>query len=140
MVHLSLGHNIVPGMIPIGTLLYHGTNGSRTIPSGPEWTAMDPEHSIFFVHGNGSGWLLTLAATRPLKVLYFDGSSATKLPGGSMDTQDIVVWGEPRPERLFDERDRIDDLCTWGKEFGIDGFARLDVILHHVLYHSFSGP
>lgn len=121
------GHNIVPGMIPIGTLLYHGTNGSHMIPTGPEWTATDPEHSIFFSRGNGTGWHLTLAATRPLKVLYFDGRSAAKLSEGTMDTQDIVVWGEPRPERFFDERDRIDDLCAWGKEFGIDGFTRMEM-------------
>ncbi|KAG1887159.1 hypothetical protein F4604DRAFT_1877684 [Suillus subluteus] len=120
------GHNIVPGVIPTGTLLYHSTNGSHMIPSGPEWTAMDPEHSIFFSRGNGSDWHLTLAATRPLKVLYFDGNSAAKLSEGTMDTQDIIAWGEPRPDRFFDERNRIDDLCTWGKEFKIDGFARLD--------------
>jgi hypothetical protein len=121
------GHNIVPGVIPIGTLLYHGTNGSHTIPSGPEWTSTDPEHSMFFAHGNGSGWHLTLAAMRPLKVLYFDGSSARKLSEGTMDMQDIVIWGEPRPERFFDERDRIDGLCAWGKEFGIDGFVRMEM-------------
>ncbi|KAG1779228.1 hypothetical protein EV702DRAFT_127389 [Suillus placidus] len=121
------GHNIVPGVIPLGTLLYHGTNGSHMIPSGPEWTSTDPEHSMFFARGNGSGWHLTLAATRPLKVLYFDGSSAVKLSDGTMDMQDIVVWGEPRPERCFDERDRIDNLCTWGKEFGIDGFVRMEM-------------
>ncbi|KAG1887215.1 hypothetical protein F4604DRAFT_1951087 [Suillus subluteus] len=121
------GHNIVPGVIPIGTLLYHGTNGSHMIPSEPEWTAMDPEHAIFFSRGNGSGWLLTLAATRPLKVLYFDGSSAVKILEGTMDIQDIIAWGEPRPERFFDERERIDALCTWGKEFGIDGFARMEM-------------
>ncbi|KAG1821194.1 uncharacterized protein BJ212DRAFT_1338201 [Suillus subaureus] len=121
------GHNIVPGVIPIGTLLYHGTNGSHMIPSEPEWTSTDPEHSIFFARGNGSGWHLTLAATRPLKVLYFDGSSAAKLSGGTMDMQDTIVWGEPRPERFFDERDRINGLCTWGKEFGIDGFVRMEM-------------
>ncbi|KAG2153939.1 hypothetical protein DEU56DRAFT_429701 [Suillus clintonianus] len=121
------GHNIVPGVIPIGTLLYHGTNGSQTIPSEPEWAALDPEHSIFFARGNGSGWHLTLAATRPLKVLYFDGSSAAKLSEGTMDMQDIIVWGEPRPERFFDESDRIQGLCKWGKEFGIDGFVRMEM-------------
>ncbi|KAG2361470.1 hypothetical protein BDR07DRAFT_1358925 [Suillus spraguei] len=123
------GHNIVPGVIPIGTLLYHGTsNGSHTIPSGPEWTAMNPEHSIFFCRGNGSGcWHLTLVTSRPLKVLYFDGSSAAKLSEGTMDTQDLITWGEPQPKRFFDERDRINNLCTWGKEFGIHGFARMEM-------------
>ncbi|KAG2037637.1 hypothetical protein BDR03DRAFT_1010487 [Suillus americanus] len=121
------GHNIVPGVIPIGTLLYHGTNGSHMIPNEPEWTATDPEHAIFFSRGNGTGWLLTLAATRPLEVLYFDGNSAAKLFEGMMDIQDIISWGEPRPERFFDEKHRIDALCTWGKEFGIDGFVRMEM-------------
>ncbi|KAG2367003.1 hypothetical protein BDR07DRAFT_1273104 [Suillus spraguei] len=120
------GHNIVPGVIPTGTLLYHGTSRD-TIPSGPDWTATDPEHSIVFVRGYGSGWLLTLAATRPLKVLYFDGSSAAKVSEGTMDTQDTIAWGEVQPERAFDEISRIKDLCQWGKEFGIDGFARMEM-------------
>jgi len=120
-----LGHNIVPGEIPTGTLLYHGTN-RRTIPKKPQWTATDPEHSMTFARGgDGSGWHLTLAATRPLKVLYFDGSSAAKISEGTMDTQDIIAWGEVQPKRCFDEPSRIKDLCSWGKEFGIDGFARL---------------
>ncbi|EFI27974.1 hypothetical protein CC1G_14466 [Coprinopsis cinerea okayama7 len=95
------GHNIVPGTIPIGTLLYHGTwfNG-RTVPSTPEWVATDPEHSHVFcrelVDGEGC-WMLTLAVTRPLKVLYFDGSSAA-MSYGCMDTQDLIVWGEVRDD------------------------------------------
>ncbi|KAG1870644.1 hypothetical protein DFJ58DRAFT_652847 [Suillus subalutaceus] len=121
------GHNIVPGVIPTGTLLYHGT-GRNTIPSEPDWTATDPEHSIHFARGSdGNGWHLTLAATRPLKVLYFDGSSAAKISEGTMDTQDIIAWEEVQPERHFDERRRIKDLCRWGKEFGIDGFARMEM-------------
>jgi hypothetical protein len=125
MFHLFIGHNIVPGVIQTGTLLYHGSS-RNTIPSGPDWIATDPEHSMNFARGgNGSGRHLTLAATRPLKVLYFDGSSAAKVPEGTMDTQDIIAWGEVQPDRFRDERSRIKDLCTWGKEFGIDGFARL---------------
>ncbi|KAG2353611.1 hypothetical protein BDR07DRAFT_1308913 [Suillus spraguei] len=119
------GHNIVPGVIPNSTLLYHGT-GRHTIPSEPDWTATDPEHSIHFARGgDGTGWLLTLAATRPLKVLYFDGNSAAKMSEGPMDTQDIIAWGEVQPERYLNERQRIKNLCRWGKEFGIDGFVRL---------------
>ncbi|KAG2145278.1 uncharacterized protein EDB93DRAFT_1087255 [Suillus bovinus] len=119
------GHNIVPGVIPTGTLLYHGTS-RNAIPSEPEWTAVDPEHSIVFARGK-DGWHLTLAATRPLKVLYFDGNSAAKLSEGTMDTQDILAWGEVQPERCWDERPRIKDLCRWGKELGIDGFARMEM-------------
>jgi len=130
-----VGHNMVPGVVPTGTLLYHGTD-SHTIPSGPQWTATDPEHSIFYASGrNGNGWHLTLAATRPLKVLYFDGSSAFKIPEGSMDVQDIVAWGRPRPDRMADEDERIINFCTWGKEFGIDGFVRLAVTYFAVAYN-----
>ena len=133
--HPLLGHNIVPGVIPTGTLLYHGTDHD-TLPSGPEWTATDPEHSMFFSRGNESGWHLTLAATRPLKILYFDGNSAAKIQSeGTMDIQDIISWGEPRPDRWFDDPRRITDLCTWGKEFGIDGFVRLTVTHIPVAYN-----
>ncbi|KAG1905312.1 uncharacterized protein F5891DRAFT_1183250 [Suillus fuscotomentosus] len=120
------GHNIIPGTIPIGTLLYHGTT-RNAIPSEPEWTATDPEHSLAFARGDNTGWHLTLAATRPLKVLYFDGSSAAKVSEGTMDIQDIIAWGEVQPERVLDENSRITDLCRWGKKFGIDGFARMEM-------------
>ena len=100
----NLGHTIVPGTIPIGTLLYHGTN-KEEIPHTPEWTATDPDHSYFFCYAtpdNPECWHLTLVATRPLKVLYFDGSSAAKFLGGSMDSQDILTWGEVKPKWLFE--------------------------------------
>ena len=131
MFHPFVGHNIVPGVIPTGTLLYHGTNTDK-IPTGPDWTATDPEHSIIFCRGMDGGWHLTLATTRPLKVLYFDGSSAAKVPEGTMDIQDIIAWGELQPDWFWDERKRIVDLCRWGKEFGIDGFARL-VVAHRAI-------
>ena len=63
-------------------------------------------------------------ATRPLKVLYFDGSSAAKMTTGPLDSQDILLWGEAKPELIFAETRRIQELCEWGKEFGLDGFAR----------------
>jgi hypothetical protein len=78
------------------------------------------------------GWHLTLATTRPLKVLYFDGSSAAKVPEGTMDIQDVIAWGEPQQNRFMDERERIIDLCRWGNEFGIDGFVRL-VVTHRAV-------
>ena len=123
---IYIGHHIVPGLVPVGTLLYHGTE-SPNIPTRPEWTATDPEHSYPFcrnsTHGVGC-WQLTLVATRPLRVLYFDGSSAAKMWGGSMDTQDILIWGGAQPNRTYDEYNRIDDLCDWGKIYNIDGYVR----------------
>jgi len=125
------GHNIVPGVVPIGTLLYHGTYKNQ-IPEVPDWTATDPEHAYLFCRAEGSHtspnglgcWQLTLVATRPLKVLYFDGSSAAKMVGGPMDSQDLVIWGRVRPECVWNEREKADKLCKWGKRYGLDGFVR----------------
>ncbi|KAH7882502.1 hypothetical protein F5I97DRAFT_131649 [Phlebopus sp. FC_14] len=122
------GHTIVPGSIPAGTLLYHGTN-SGALPTTPEWVSTDPEHSIFFCGGATyeGCWHVTFATTRPLKVLYFDGSSAAKMPSGTMDTQDIVAWGEVRPEWSSREWERVVDLCAWGAESGVDGYVRMEM-------------
>lgn len=133
-----IGHAIVPGTVPAGTLLYHGT-GAHALPTVPEWTATDPEHSLLFcrtmrrplaanasvadVEEDGC-YHLTLAATRALKVLYFDGSSAAKMRGGPMDSQDLVAWGAVREEKVFAERERIAALCEWAAPLGVDGFVR----------------
>jgi hypothetical protein len=141
--HGLLGHTIVLSTIPVGTLLYHGTY-KREVPSKPGWIAMDPEHSYMFCQSQPTGaradtdqkpagcWHLTLTTTRPLKVLYFDGSSAANMEGGPMDSQDILLWGEIKPEWTFQERKRIDELCKWGKELGLDGFVRcvLQIVDH----------
>ncbi|KAJ7270449.1 hypothetical protein C8J57DRAFT_1605441, partial [Mycena rebaudengoi] len=132
------GHNIVAGTVPVGTLLYHGRKDSA-LPSVPEWTATDPEHSNMFcgqlalppqnisnVDGLGC-WHLTLSAVRPLKVLYFDGSSAANLKEGTLDSQDIMVWGKVSPGRWVAERERLSGLCEWGKQFGIDGYLRMEM-------------
>ncbi|KAF7343519.1 hypothetical protein MSAN_01972200 [Mycena sanguinolenta] len=130
-------HSIVPGTVPVGTLLYHGRADSE-LPDTPEWTSTDPEHAFPFAEDSAvdgednstlaGGWLLTLVATRPLKVLYFDGSSAAKIPGGgAVDTQDLLIWGTVDPARWFDEAERLDDLCAWGTQFGLDGFLRMEM-------------
>ena len=41
-----------------------------------------------------------------------------------MDSQDVLLWGEVKPEWTYDEWNRIDSLCRWGKKYGIDGFVR----------------
>ncbi|KIK02968.1 hypothetical protein K443DRAFT_677128 [Laccaria amethystina LaAM-08-1] len=132
------GHTIALSTVPVGTLLYHGTY-KREVPSKPGWIAMDPEHSYMFCQSQPTGaradtdqkpagcWHLTLTTTRPLKVLYFDGSSAANMEGGPMDSQDILLWGEIKPEWTFQERKRIDELCKWGKELGLDGFVRMEM-------------
>ncbi|KAG1733926.1 uncharacterized protein EDB91DRAFT_1299648, partial [Suillus paluster] len=122
------GHAIVPGVIPKGTLLYHAAY-SNNIPMVPEWTAMDPEHSMYFCRGSlDTGCRhLTLAATRPLKVLYFDGNSAGNTNNGTVDTQDIIAWGELRPDWWSNEEQRIINLCKWGAPYAVDGYVRMEM-------------
>ncbi|KAG1723586.1 hypothetical protein EDB19DRAFT_1640605 [Suillus lakei] len=121
-----IGHTIVPGTVPVGTLLYHGSLTGPHLPTALDWVAVEPDHSIFFCYGSVKTgcWHLTLAVTRPMKVLYFDGSSAAKLPEGIMDTQDLVAWSEMKPEWLTNEEQRIKDLCKWGQKYGVNGFVR----------------
>ncbi|KAH9839779.1 uncharacterized protein C8Q71DRAFT_462244 [Rhodofomes roseus] len=120
------GHAIVRAHIPPGTLLYHG-RGSDVFPEA-DWIAFDPEHSQFFTRGD-NGTLFTFATTRDLKLVYFDGCSGDKAEGVD-DTQDILIWGdlghnsgrEPGPG----EQQRLIDACQWGKEYGVDGFVRME--------------
>ena len=102
------------------------------MPLGPDWVAMDPEFSYFFCRQvwetsddpQQDCWHLTLVTTRPLKVIYFDGSSAAKYPYGSLDTQDLIIWGETPTDYVFHELDRIEGLCEWVRRFGVDGIVR----------------
>ncbi|KAJ6630091.1 hypothetical protein B0H10DRAFT_1984931 [Mycena sp. CBHHK59/15] len=118
------GHNMVLGTMPVGTLLYHG-RADTVLPVGPERVATDPEHVYTFCGAPweaGKGcWQLTLAAAHPLKVLYFDGSSAANIQDGTLDMQDLLLWGKVSPERWLDERERIDGLCSWGPSLGSMG-------------------
>ncbi|KAJ7634948.1 hypothetical protein FB45DRAFT_830479 [Roridomyces roridus] len=121
------GHTIVPGTIPVGTLLHHGRS-DQNVPTFAEWTTMDPEHAYLFC-GNkamsSSEFFLMFVVTRPLKVVYFDGSSGANMKDGSLDMQDLLLWGKARPDRWMAERARIDGLCEWGREFGVDGEVML---------------
>ncbi|KAF9266432.1 hypothetical protein L218DRAFT_1014682 [Marasmius fiardii PR-910] len=134
------GHNLVLGYVPPGTLLYHGRQDS-ILPAVPDWIATDPEHALMFCRSmDGTGcWLLTLVTERPLNVLYFDGSSAAKMAFGSMDSQDLISWGEVLPDRAFSERPRIESLCAWGKKFDLDGFVRMEMDFEVMLCDFTSG-
>ncbi|TFK69283.1 hypothetical protein BDN72DRAFT_959657 [Pluteus cervinus] len=135
------GHNIVPGVVPVGTLLYHGRPWQE-IPDKPDWVATDPEHARFFCasFNSSSGcWHMSFVATRPLKILYFDGSSAAKMQGGSMDTQDYVAWNATRPDWIYNDRKRIVDLCNWGKRYQLDGFYRMEMDFEIMLCDFTSG-
>ncbi|KAG2361426.1 hypothetical protein BDR07DRAFT_1610158 [Suillus spraguei] len=123
------GHTIVPGTIPVGTLLYHGSITGPHLPTALDWVSVEPDHSMMFCNGSieTGCWHLTLSVTRSMKVLYFDGSSAVKIPEGSMDAQDLVAWSKMKPEWVNNEEQRIADLCKWGQKYGLNGFVRMEV-------------
>ncbi|KAJ7598686.1 hypothetical protein C8J56DRAFT_1039574 [Mycena floridula] len=123
------GHNVVVGSIAPGTLFYHGVYDGL-ISARPDWLATDPEHSAIFCRPLAAGqgcWHITFVSTRPLKILYFDGSSGSKMMDGTMDSQDLIIWGKIMPDKWMEERERIRKLCSWGKQFGIDGFVRMEM-------------
>ncbi|KJA12649.1 hypothetical protein HYPSUDRAFT_60309, partial [Hypholoma sublateritium FD-334 SS-4] len=64
---------------------------------------------------DGGCYHLTLAVTCALKVLYFDGSSAAKMRGRPMDSQDLVASRMGRA------------LCEWAAPLGVDGFVRMEM-------------
>ena len=108
--------------IPPGTILYHG-RWDNNRPTELDWLATDPEHS--YVYCRGKCYLYTYVTTRPLRLAYFDGSSAINVrSSGTMDTQDIVIWGKTRPDMTRNEFVRIRELCKWGERFKLDGFLR----------------
>ena len=100
-------------------------------PVKTDWLATDPEHAFVFCRGKCHFY--TYVTARPLRLAYFDGSSAGKVnPSGAMDTQDIVIWGKVRPDMIWEELLRLQELCKWGEQFKLDGFVRylFDCFLH----------
>ncbi|KAH8993105.1 hypothetical protein EDB92DRAFT_2086455 [Lactarius akahatsu] len=117
------GHSLVPATIPKGTILYHGRADSQ-IPISPDWVAFDFEHSAILCRR--SCHMITLQAKRDLRLVYFDGLSAGKMKDGPLDSQDVLLWGRPRPDKYFSELERIEALCDWGRPLGLDGFVRME--------------
>ena len=48
---------------------------------------------------------------------------------GPLDSQDVILWGQPQPDKCFSERERIEALCNWGRPLGLDGFVRMELDL-----------
>ncbi|KAI0270729.1 hypothetical protein BC834DRAFT_529914 [Gloeopeniophorella convolvens] len=117
------GHSIVPATMPAGTTLYHGRTNAK-FPTIPEWLAFDFEHAYMFCRG--PCYVLTLQTTRALRLVYFDGTSAGNMRNGTLDTQDVLLWGAPRPDKWLAEWERITALCDWGRPLGLDGFVRME--------------
>ncbi|KAI2612451.1 uncharacterized protein GGS25DRAFT_475424 [Hypoxylon fragiforme] len=73
----------------------------------------------------GPGYLHVYQATRPLNILYIDGTAAGKTDMGTLDTQDILLAGN-RSTVPFAEWDRARDLCSLAAEWNIDGLVRME--------------
>lgn len=43
---------------------------------------------------------------------------------GTLDAQDLLMWGTVDSARAGDEWERIDALCAWGQDFRIDVYVR----------------
>lgn len=106
-------------------MLYHGTYMSNgTAPITRDWLGFDFE--VGYLYCGNPCRVATYVATRDLRVLYFDGFSAAKVANSSyLETQDLLAWGSIRHERIPWEPQRLRALCDWGREFGIDGFVRM---------------
>ncbi|KAA1475772.1 hypothetical protein DENSPDRAFT_784008 [Dentipellis sp. KUC8613] len=117
------GHSIVTATIPAGTILYHGRT-DEAVPTQPDWLAFDFEHAYIFCRSYC--FVLSMVSTRELRLAYFDGASAGKTLTGTMDSQDLLIWGRVEPEKWMADGERIRALCEWGKQFGLDGFVRME--------------
>ncbi|KAF5340185.1 hypothetical protein D9758_014985 [Tetrapyrgos nigripes] len=168
------GHTIVPGRIPIGTIFYHGRSSPDMVESSKagQKSGADAESTkekekekekakAKKTKGDGDDcWFITLVTTRELRVLYFDGSSAAKMIGGSMDSQDAFAYRDELeleaekaeeqkdapsrwddPGRIFGEVERLRRLCQWVEEqgLGVDGFVRMEMDFEVMLCDMSSG-
>ncbi|KAK3071390.1 hypothetical protein LTR53_008701 [Teratosphaeriaceae sp. CCFEE 6253] len=102
------GHTIAPCTIAKNTNLYHARSDG-SFPPGPEWFAFDPQMSYAIAGLREDSHQLTFRTTKEVQCLYFDGTSASLMDDGSMDTQMLLLlnssahvpdhpaWAKPPP-------------------------------------------
>jgi hypothetical protein len=160
----SLHHNGMSfylATVPQGVLLHHGSFTAKTpSPQEPDWMAFEVEHAEMFArkdffrrpsrefghddqddnHAKYDGFVHVYRTTRPLKLLYLDGSAAGKTDMGTLDAQDYVLRGldrqpfglarsmsQPRLSLPWDESRRAMDLCNLSTTLGLDGMIRMEI-------------
>jgi hypothetical protein len=114
--------------------LYHGTNHRTSPPSqGFEWLSFNPEYSyVIHAHRLGQIDLHKYTSTRALRIIYFDGQSASLGSPGFMDSQSVLIDGTvPKhfgSEGRYIEADyvRAGELCKIGSELGFEGIVRMN--------------
>lgn len=137
----STGHSIVLGTVPPGTLLYHARSDDN-FPPPTEWLAFDAEMSYGIFGGRGGHTrLLTYAAKDPLRIIYFDGQSASLGETGWLDSQSVLIFGNVTTIEGRGwgggEYERARELCKLGEEWGFDGVVRMNTGLE-LLWCDFS--
>lgn len=98
----------------------------------PEGNASPPK-SIWnnFLDHEGWGFLHTYTTTRPLRLLYLDGTSAAKTTFGTLDLQDKAILQDrfAFTTNLDDDNIRAAELCRVAREdwqAKVDGFLRME--------------
>ena len=84
-----------------------------------------------FLDHDGWGYLHTYTTTRPLRLLYLDGTSAAKTTLGTLDLQDRVILQDrfAFSTNLDDDNVRAAELCRVAREDWegrVDGFLRME--------------
>ncbi|CAI7572245.1 unnamed protein product [Penicillium bialowiezense] len=71
-----------------------------------------------------------MTTTKELRVIYFDGHSATLTATGTLDSQIAIlknhVPANPSEELIYDEGKRAEQLCTLASQLKIDGIMRMN--------------
>ncbi|GBE89557.1 predicted protein [Sparassis crispa] len=138
------GHTIITGVLEPFTLLYHARKDAN-LPPSPEWFAFDAEMSYGIMAGRGGQtYMLTYRNIRPMKIVYFDGMSASLSGTGWLDTQEVLIAGkgqngEPDSIVWWDEYTRADKLCKWAIPRGVEGIVRMNAGFE-VLWCDFNSP
>jgi len=71
------------------------------------------------------GYLHTYRANRPLKLLYLDGMSAANCDRGTYDSQNYILMEN---KTTFHQEFKIAySLCDMGRDWGVDGFVRMEI-------------
>lgn len=89
--------------------------------------------------GRLRGYFQTYHATRDVKLLYLDGTSAGKSPIGTLDSQDFVLCENSSSDWLnpIGEMERARELCALVTKWGWDGIMRMEIGFE-VIYCDFS--
>ncbi|KAJ8146215.1 hypothetical protein OY671_000733 [Metschnikowia pulcherrima] len=77
--------------------------------------------------GAGPSYLFTFRNKTPLnRLILLDGASAAKSSTGEMDQQ-MILSQQKDVEGYVDEEIAANNICNWGKSFGLQGVIRLEV-------------